>query len=71
MKALTETDLYNDLAGYIARAIAAEDKLASLPIDAPDWKARQKLEKKRRVLNEEVKHVDRLIHTAQEALNIG
>ena len=68
MKPLTEADLLNDLAGYIARAILVEDRLAELPIMAPDWKAKKKLEEKRRVLNQEIKHVDNLIKIAQEAL---
>ncbi len=66
---LTREDIQADIDQYQARIQSARDSLASLPAKSTDWKQRKKLKARRRVLQEEVDHVNRLIGYANKALS--
>ena len=65
---LTPEIIKADIEAFQARIVHARESLKALPGTAPDWKNRKKLAEQRRILNDEVKHVQRLIGYAQEAL---
>lgn len=68
MKLLTDDELKEDLQGFYDRLQDARNKLSELPETAGTWKERKKLAEKKRILNDEIRHVHRLIDIAREAL---
>ena len=68
MLILTDKDIRQDIRGFEKRIQDAQDKLEALPETAGTWHAWKKLAEKRRVLNDEIWHVRKLISIAREAL---
>ena len=66
---LTDEDILKDIEGFKARINQAKERLAALPATAPDWKGRKKLAEKKRILNDDIRHVRKLIDIAQRALS--
>jgi adenine specific DNA methylase Mod len=70
MKLLTNSELMDDLEGYYDRLQIAKNKLANLPVGYLPIDENEKREKARRVLNDEIRHVENLIKIATEALKV-
>lgn len=68
---LTRREIFNDIEVFKKRIRNAQEKLAVLPQLANGYKERKKLRLKRRVLKQEIEHVDGLISIASEALKDG
>jgi len=69
MLMLTNEDIREDIRGFEKRIQDAKKKLAKLPETAGTWQDRKKLAEKKRILNDEIRHVRKLIDMAQEALS--
>jgi len=65
---LTRKDISNDIEVFKKRIRNAQEKLTALPQKASEFKERKKLKLKRRVLKQEIEHVQGLIAIASEAL---
>jgi len=68
---LIRKEILNDIEVFKERIRAAEKKLAALPQKANGYKERKRLKLKRRVLEQEIEHVNGLIVIARGALNAG
>lgn len=68
MKLLTDYEVREDLEGFYERLQITRSKLAELPEGYLPNKEHKKREKARRILNDEIRHVNKLINIAQEAL---
>ena len=68
---LTRENILNDIEIFEQRIRAAEEKIAALPQTANGYKKRKKLRLKRRVLKQEIGHVNGLIAIASKALEDG
>jgi len=68
MLILTNEDIRQDIRRFEQRIQDARDKLSALPETAGTWQARKKLDEKKRILNDEIRHVNKLIDMAREAL---
>lgn len=66
---LTGQEIEQDITGFKARISAAQSKLESLPDGYLDFKKHKKREQQRRLLEDDIQHVQKLISYAQEALN--
>lgn len=71
MMVLTNQDIQEDIQAFEKRIHEAQVKLAALPVHSYDWREQRKLDKKRRVLISEIKHVKRLIEIAKSGLSDG
>ena len=69
MGILTNEDIREDIRGFEKRIQDARSKLTALTEKAGNWQDRKKLAEKRRILNDEIRHVSKLIDMAQEALS--
>jgi hypothetical protein len=68
MLILTDDDIREDIRGFERRIQDAKDKLAALPEGYLPYQEHKKREKARRVLEDDVAHVRRIIHIAEESL---
>lgn len=66
---ITASEIVADIIEYERRICVAKEKLDALPADAPDWKSRKKLQKKREDLESEIVHVRKLSAIARSALS--
>jgi hypothetical protein len=64
---VTDESIRNDIELYQARIQRARDKLDALPV-GKNWQHTKKIMRKRRALNEEVKHLHGLIDLAERGL---
>jgi len=65
---LTDEELQKDLAGFDRRLQASREKLAALPDGYLPYQEHKKREKTRRILESDRRHIQNLIHIAEEAL---
>lgn len=68
IKLITDAELKQDLEGFYDRLEATRDKLAALPTEYLPYPQHKRREQKRRVYEDEIAHVKRLIAIAEEAL---
>jgi hypothetical protein len=68
MKIITDAELKKDLEGFYERLQIARNKLANLPAGHLPYQEHKKREQARRILEDEINHVKRLIGIAEEAL---
>jgi predicted nucleic acid-binding Zn-ribbon protein len=67
---LTQADIAADIEAYQARIQSARDKLAAMPADmatASTYKEQKRLKAQRRVLQDEINHVYRILAYAEAA----
>jgi hypothetical protein len=69
MKIITDAELQQDLVDLYDRLQIARSKLNNLPVGYLPHKEHKKRGQKRRILNDEIEHVKRLIGIAEEALS--
>lgn len=67
-KIITSDTIKNDIILYNNRISLAETKISSLPIIFKDKKHKNKIKKKRIMLENEIRHVQRMINIAEEYL---
>ncbi|UCE55763.1 MAG: hypothetical protein JSV31_10015 [Desulfobacterales bacterium] len=65
---LTTKDILSDIEGFKERIYKAQQKLQILPKNSPGPQERKRMKFKRRILEQEIDHVKRLIRIAKEAL---
>ena len=68
MRLLTNEELQKDLKGYYERLQITRNKLNNLPVGYLPYQKHKKREKARRILRDEIKHVQILIQIGEEAL---
>lgn len=66
---LTDEMVLNEIESFEDRIKIAKLALASLPATAANYKDRKKIQVRRRVLQDEINHVYRLISIAKEAMD--
>ena len=64
---LTQADIQADIEAYQARIQSARDKLATMPATASTYKEQKRLKAQRRVLQDEIIHVYRILAYAEAA----
>lgn len=65
---LTKNDMRQDILDYQERIRIAQQKLSALPKNVVGYQERKKARFKRKVLEQEIEHVKRLILIASDAL---
>lgn len=68
MKYLTDEELQQDLNKLYERLADSRYKLSELPSSVDSWKEQKKLDKKKKILRDEIKHIRKLIAIGQGAL---
>lgn len=66
MRLLTDEELQKDLKGYYGRLQVTRNKLNNLPVGYLPYQEHKKREKARRMLKDEIKHVQKLIHIGKK-----
>ena len=69
MQILTDDEIKNDIQSFQDMIFRAKEKLADLPGGHLPYSEHRKRELQRRQLEDEIKHVQKLIEIATEALN--
>jgi hypothetical protein len=69
MEILTDAEIKQDILEFQDRISAARQKLADLPEGYLPYSERRKREKKRKDLEDNIRHVEKMISIATEALN--
>ena len=69
MEILTDQEILEDIQEFKKRITAAREKLSSLPEGHLAYPEKKKREHQRRLLQGEIRHIEKLIGYAAEALN--
>jgi hypothetical protein len=65
---LTNDMILEDIKNYEKRIRDAKAKLSDMPETAGTWKGQKKVNHKKKILQDEIKHIKRLVLIAEEAL---
>ena len=69
METITNDEIKRDIKRYQDRIARAEKRLAALPDTAYGWNQQRELNRKQRILLDEIRHVAHLIAIAREGLS--